>query len=65
MNFFVALRQIVVLHDLKCAARNDANKPSSSIALLNSMYSTLITSDGSEVDVFPITVTTNLTYINN
>ena len=54
----------MVLHDLKLAAPNDANKPKTSIALLNSTYSTLITTDGAEVDVFPITVFIYYIYIS-
>ena len=53
---FTALRQIITLHDLKLAAHNDANKPANSIALLNSTSATLIKSDGTEIDVLPMTV---------
>ena len=53
---FTALRQNITLHDLKLAAHNDTNKPANSIALLNSTSATLITSDGTEIDVLPMTV---------
>ena len=53
---FTALRQIITLHDLKLAAHNYANKPANSIALLNSTSATLITSDGTEIDVLPMMV---------
>ena len=52
---------MVVLYDLKMASHTDANKPKSSVALLNSTYSTLISSDRSEIEVFPITVIINIT----
>ena len=54
---------MVVLYDLKMASHTDANKPKGSVALLNSTYSTLISSDGSEIEVFPITVIIYITYV--
>ena len=45
------------------ASHTDANKPKGSVALLNSMYSTLISSDGSEIEVFPIMVIIYITYL--
>ena len=53
---------MVVLYDLKMASHTDANKPKGSVTLLNSTYSTLISSDGSEIEVFPIT-DNNIYYI--
>ena len=53
---------MVVLYNLKMASHTDANKPKGSVALLNSTYSTLISSDGSEIEVFPITVIIYITY---
>ena len=54
---------MVVLYDLKKASHTDANKPKGSVALLNSTYSTLISSDGSEIEIFPIMVIIYITYI--
>ena len=54
---------MVVLYDLKMASHTDANKPKGSVALLNSTYSTLISSDGSEIEVFPIMVIIYITYV--
>ena len=54
---------MVVLYNLKMASHTDANKPKGSVALLNSTYSTVISSDGSEIEVFPITVMIYITYL--
>lgn len=50
---------MVVLHDVRLALPNDANKPEDSLALLNSTTTTFIESNGEEVEVFPITVITS------
>ena len=56
---------MVVLYDLKMASHTDANKIKGSVALLNSTYSTLISLDGSEIEVFPIMVIIYITCFSN
>ena len=62
-HFYIALRQMVVLHDVRLALPNDTNKPKDSVALLNSTTTTFIESNGEEVEVFPITVITSAIYL--
>ena len=49
---------MLVLHDVRLAMPNDANKPDDSVALLNSTTTTFIETNGEEAEVFPITVNT-------
>ena len=54
--YFQALRQLVILFDLKTTSKNDANKPDGSLALLNSTASTYLHTNSSDIEVEPITV---------
>ena len=56
ITIFQALRQLVILFDVKTTSVNDTNKPDGSLALLNSTASTYIHTNSSEIEVHPITV---------
>ena len=51
-----ALRQFITLYDLKTTPSNNAYKPETSLALLNSTASTCIRVNNTEPEVDPITV---------
>ena len=61
---FNALRQLVILFDLKTTSQNDANKPAGSLALLNSTTLTYLHTNSSDIEVEPITVS-KINYIKN
>ena len=56
MFVFLALRQLVILFDVTVAPKKDKQKGSESVQLLNSVASTYIHFNSSDIEVDTITV---------